>query len=153
MAELKLPTKPVENWERIRDEWVRAVEELVRKVESWCQAEGWPTRQIEKRIVEARLGEYVVPALLIQIELTKLMLEPVARFVPGAEGVVDLYLMPGYDDMASIYLRGGEWQIQYTVTGDAIPPELRQTDPNALAASLVKPFTIEEFTKVVTLMA
>ena len=152
MPELKLPTKPVENWEGIRDEWVRAVEELVKSVEGWCRALGWPTRRIEKRMAETKLGEYVAPALLIQVDLTKLMLEPVARFVPGADGVVDLYLMPGYDDIASIYLRGGEWQIHYTVAGDAIPPELRKTDPGVLASGLIKSFTADEFTKVVTLM-
>lgn len=152
MAELKLPTKPVENWERVRDDWVGAVEELAKTVEGWCQARGWPTRRIDKRMTEAKLGEYVVPALLIQVDLTKLMLEPVARFVPGADGVVDLYLMPEYDDTASIYRRGGEWQIHYAVVGDAIPPESRTTDPDVLASSQIKSFTAEEFTKVVTLM-
>src|SRR5688572_7906641 len=99
MAGVKLPRKPVENWEAIRDEWVRAVTDLVATVESWCSEKGWPTRRIEKRLNESQIGEYTLPALLIQVDLAKWLLEPVARFVPAADGVVDLYLMPEYDDV------------------------------------------------------
>jgi hypothetical protein len=152
MPELKLPTKPVENWEQVRDDWSRAVVELIGNVEKWCKARDWPTRRIEKRMEDRKLGEYRVPALLIQIDLVKLMLEPIARFVPGADGLVDLYLMPAYDDVASIYFRSGGWQIHYTVTGHAIPPESRQADPNLGAAQLIRPLTAEEFAKVVALM-
>jgi len=152
MPELKLPTKPVENWESIRDSWIRAVEELVSNVEVWCKARGWPTRRIEKRMEDRKLGEYLAPALLIQVDLVKLMLEPVARFVPGADGVVDLYLMPAYDDMASVYLRDGVWQIHYSVAGDAVPQELRQADPSHSAAQLIQPFTEEQFAKVIKQM-
>jgi hypothetical protein len=149
MPELKLPTKPVENWEQVRDEWIHAVEDLVGKVEGWCKARDWPTRRIEKRMEDRKLGEYIVPALVIQVDLVKLMLEPVARFVPGAEGVVDLYRMPQYDDVASVFRRKGRWEVHSTVTGDAIPVELRQADPNLVAAELVEPFTDAGFAKTV----
>src|SRR5438105_1409704 len=125
MAELKLPTKPVENWQQVRDEWVRAVEELVSNVEAWCKARDWPTRRIEKRMEESRIGEYVAPALLIQADLVKLMLEPAARFASGSEGVLDLYRMPQYDDTASILRRDGEWVYVATITEDKLPPEHR----------------------------
>ena len=36
-----------------------------------------------------------------------ILLEPVA---PGTEGVVDLYLMPGYDDIASLYHYSNRWK-------------------------------------------
>ena len=35
--------------------------------------------------------------------------DPIAYDVPRTEGVVDLYLMPTYDDMASLYFQGG-WE-------------------------------------------
>ena len=35
------PVAPVESPEAVRDEWVRAVEGLVREVEGWCRANGW----------------------------------------------------------------------------------------------------------------
>ena len=42
--------------------------------------------------------------------------------MPGAEGGVDLYLMPTYDDMASIYFQKGTWTIHY-----AFPPDPKET--------------------------
>jgi len=32
-----LPTKPLENWQQIRDEWISAVEQLVEDAENWSQ--------------------------------------------------------------------------------------------------------------------
>ena len=42
-----------------------------------------------------------------------MFLEPIARFAPGVEGVVDLYLVPAYDDIASLYFYDGGWQLHY----------------------------------------
>jgi hypothetical protein len=33
--------------------------------------------------------------------------------VPGADGAVDLYLMPAYDDIASLFLVEGQWRLHY----------------------------------------
>ncbi len=46
-----------------------------------------------------------------------MLLDPVARFTPSAVGVVDLYLMPAYDDIASLYLVVGEWRLHYMFAG------------------------------------
>jgi hypothetical protein len=152
MPELKLPKKPVENWEQVRDEWVRAVEQLVTEVEGWCRENQWPTRRIDKRLEESRIGEYVVPALLIQVDLVKLMLEPVARFVPGGEGVIDLYRMPQYDDVASIFRRAGSWVYVATVTVDQLPPESRPNQPDSDVAGMTGPFAREAFNELVKLL-
>jgi hypothetical protein len=50
------------------------------------------------------------------------LLDPVAYDVPGAEGVVDLYLMPTYDDLASLFFESGKWVIHY-----AFPPDPLET--------------------------
>lgn len=117
MAELAPPKNPVPNWEVVRNEWVRDVEALVRDVEGWCRARDWPTRRIERRMKDSSLGEYHAPALLIQADLARVLLEPVARHVPGSDGVVDLYLMPGYDDIASIYRTSDGWVLHYLFSG------------------------------------
>jgi hypothetical protein len=109
MTQLKAPKKPLPDWEAVRDEWVRDVNALVDQVEAWCRAKDWPTRRIEKRIEESKIGEYVVPALLFQVDLLKLMLEPAARFASGCNGVVDLYVMPGYDYPLRIVHINGCW--------------------------------------------
>jgi hypothetical protein len=93
----------------VRDEWVRDVNALVEQVEAWCRAKDWPTRRIDKRIQESKIGEYVVPALLFQVDLLKLMFEPGARFAGGCDGVVDVYEMPGYDYPLRIVRINGCW--------------------------------------------
>jgi hypothetical protein len=118
MSQLKAPKKPVPDWEAVRDEWVRAVDQLVADVESWCKANDWPTRRIDKRLEESKIGEYVVPALLIQVDLVKLMLEPGARFVAGADGRADLYTMPEYDDVAVLFRENGGWRMRVQLGSD-----------------------------------
>ena len=44
-----------------------------------------------------------VPALFLQKGPIMVLLDPVAYDASGAEGVIDLYLMPTNDDMASLY--------------------------------------------------
>ena len=58
-----------------------------------------------------------VPALLLQEGTVRVLLEPVSRRVTGADGVVDLYLMPAYDDVASLFYREGNWHVHYVIPG------------------------------------
>lgn len=96
-----------------RDTWLERLNELIDRVEEWARESGWSTRRIEKRLDDLELGRYTVPALLLQVETTRMMLEPIARSAPGVDGIVDLYLMPAYDDIASLYFKDGEWRIHY----------------------------------------
>ena len=41
----------------------------------------------------------------------RLLLDPSGYDIPGAEGVMDLYLLPPYDPVAALYLESGEWFI------------------------------------------
>ena len=96
---LALPTKPVENWQHVRDEWVSAVEQLVEDAENWSQKQNWAVRRDTKSVTENRLGTYTVPRLLIHTMNGRLLLDPIAGTVPGARGVVDFYAMPSYDSI------------------------------------------------------
>ena len=62
------------------------------------------------------LGQYDAPRLVMERERdgVTVALDPVARYVPGADGGVDLYLMPGYDDVASLYYEDSRWVVHYT---------------------------------------
>ena len=71
------------------------------------------TRRIEKRLDDSGVGTHKVPALLLQEDTVRVLLEPVSRRAPGAEGVVDLYLMPAFDDIATLYFYDGGWQLHY----------------------------------------
>ena len=79
-----------------REIWIDRVTSLVGQVEQWAGEMGWSTRRVEKRLDDARIGKHRVPALLMQQDTCRVLLEPVGRSTPGAEGVVDLYLMPAY---------------------------------------------------------
>ena len=84
MVQSTLPIKPVENWEQVRDEWVAAVERLTGDAESWARGQGWAARREPKTVMEDRLGQYAAPRLLIHSPAGRLLLDPIARYVPGA---------------------------------------------------------------------
>jgi hypothetical protein len=106
--------------------WIKQVTDLAGKVEQWGNDLGWATRRIEKRVEDIRLGDHQVPALLLQQDLTRVLLEPVSPWVPGADGLVDLSLMPSYDDVASLYLSGGSWSIHYILPGTKAVATVRE---------------------------
>lgn len=111
MANADVSKDAVVNRQAIREEWVRRLSTLVESVESWAQDLGWSTRRIEATMKDSEIGTYRAPALLLQQETTKVLLEPIARSAPGAEGVADLYRMPAYDDVASLYYQKDRWQV------------------------------------------
>jgi hypothetical protein len=124
--------------------WVRLVEDLVGHVESWVQQLGWATRRIEKKLDDSLIGRHRLPVLLMQEGTCRVMLEPVGRSAPGAEGIVDLYLMPAYDDIASLYYYGGRWNLHYVPPGAPPVANIRE----AVAVPLSK----EELAKVLEAM-
>jgi hypothetical protein len=113
MATAKSSREKIQDPEAIRSEWLGQLADLVRTVNAWATESDWSTRQIVKKMKDSILGSYEAPALLMQRETTRVLLDPVARFVPRADGVVDLYLMPAYDDIASLYLVEGQWRLFY----------------------------------------
>jgi hypothetical protein len=96
-----------------RSAWIARVTSLVDQVEQWAKEIGWATRRVEKNLQDARIGKHRVPALLMQEDTCRVLLEPIGRSTPGAEGVVDLYLMPAYDDIAGLYYYGNRWNLHY----------------------------------------
>lgn len=102
----------------LRDEWLQRLNSLLDRTEDWADELGWPTRRIDKRMQDSEIGAYTAPALLLQEETTRLLLEPISRTAPGVDGIVELYLMPAYDDIASLFFVNGEWRVHYVI-GDA----------------------------------
>src|SRR6202046_5436336 len=97
----------------VKSEWLNRLDILVDEIKSWAQTSGWRTRRIDKTITESRLGTYKVPVLLMEKDTVEVVLNPVARFVPGASGAVDLYVAPAYDDIATLYFEGDHWVLHY----------------------------------------
>ena len=80
----------------ILDEWSDSVEQLISEAEEWARERGWSSRRESKTVRERLLDTYDLSQLLIQINGSTLLLDPIVRFVPGALGVADLALVPSY---------------------------------------------------------
>jgi hypothetical protein len=75
----------------VKRDWLDRVGNFVDEVKGWARASGWRTRRIDKTVSERGLGTYKVPVLLMEKDSVEVVLNPVAGFVPGANGAVDLY--------------------------------------------------------------
>ncbi len=101
--------------ERVTDRaaWIQRVSDLVNSVEGWAKDFGWSTKRIDKKIEDTRLGNHKAAGLVMQEDTVRVLLEPISASAPGSDGLVDLYLMPGYDDIASLYHREAGWHVHY----------------------------------------
>ncbi|MGC8641170.1 MAG: hypothetical protein ACP5XB_14990 [Isosphaeraceae bacterium] len=84
---------------------------------------------------DSALGRYKAPAMLMQRETVEVILDPVGRFAPGTEGVVDLYLLPAYDDIASLYRVDGAWKLHYAFRSTATVARIKQAESMTLDES------------------
>jgi hypothetical protein len=116
-----------------RDAWIERVTGLVDQVEQWGKELGWSTRHVEKSLDDARIGRHRVPALLMQQDTCRALLEPIGRSAPGADGVVDLYLMPAYDDIAVLTFYDNRWNLHYNMS-----PSINGVSPPTHAMPLSK---------------
>jgi hypothetical protein len=137
MATRKKSDKQPDDPGVLRDQWLKVLADLTSNVKSWAEELDWSTRQIAKKMKDSRLGSYDAPALLMQKETIRVLLDPVARFTPGAEGVVDLYLMPAYDDIASLYLVDGELRLHYMFSGTPTAATIRQAESSPLSKDAI----------------
>ena len=104
--------------EALRAAWLNRLGKLIDQIESWAKELDWSTRRIEKKMEDSQIGKYRAPALLLQRDTSRMLAEPIGRSAPGAEGVVDLYLMPAYDDIVSLLFYDETWNLHYMFPGD-----------------------------------
>lgn len=115
-----------------RREWILKLRKLVATVKRWADELDWATKVVEKKMEDAEVGNHRAPALLPQHEAVRLFLEPVARSAPGAEGLVDLYLMPSYDDVASLYYYDDRWNVHYMFQGTPTVGSIHEAEAEPL---------------------
>ena len=118
--------------------WLTMLTSLIGSVEVWAKELGWSPKRIEKPMEDSEVGKYAAPALLLQEETTKVLLEPITRSAPGAEGVVDLYLMPGYDDIASLYYYKNHWNLHYMSAEQKAVASIREAESKPLTKANLK---------------
>jgi hypothetical protein len=112
--------------------WIDRVTALIGQVEQWAKQLGWSSRRLDKQLDDLWIGKHHVPALIMQEDTCKVVLEPVGRSSPGAEGVVDLYLMPAYDDVARLYYYDGRWNLHHS-SADAKAVTVRDSQATLLS--------------------
>lgn len=119
--------------EQIREDWLHRLSDLVQNVKAWAEGLGWATKKINVTLTDSQIGRYSAPALLMQEDNVRMLLEPIARSAPGADGVVDLYLVPAYDDIASLYLYNNGWHVHYMFPGSATVATIRDAEARPLS--------------------
>ena len=116
-----------------REIWISRATSLADQVAQWATEMGWSTRRVEKKLDDARIGKHVVPAILMQEDTCRVLLEPLGRSTLGSEGVVHLYLMPAYDDIAVLYYYGNQWNLHYLFAGTEPVATVREAEATPLS--------------------
>jgi hypothetical protein len=104
--------------EAVLPPWIADLDMLLLQVESWCEEQDWPHKRQPKLLRERLLGPYEVEQLLFHTGQAGFMLDPVARFVPGGLGLVDLYIRPTLDSVMIVRTEEG-WMLHAEQAGNA----------------------------------
>lgn len=108
MAKMATKMSPGRSRNRVRQQWLQTLEQLIQTVELWCASAGWETAREAKPLEESRLGKYDAPVLKVRSPQGIVYVEPVARYVVAGEGLVDLYAWPTMRRMLLVR-RGKKW--------------------------------------------
>jgi hypothetical protein len=88
---------------------------LVENTEVWAKELGWVTKRVQKRLSETLLGSYETPQVLMHAAPNLYVLDPVARFVPGAAGAFELSVQPSFDSVSLYRDFSGVWYAHHDV--------------------------------------
>lgn len=95
----------------LRDQWLEAQRQMINEAIQAAHEHHWYVEEDQKRLRESLLGEYQSPRLRIRTPDTEVVLDPVARFGSGRQGIVDLLVMPTYETRYLVLFKDGRWQI------------------------------------------
>ncbi len=121
----------------MRAEWTNRIVDLVDDVDKCGSELGWSTRRIAYRVDDSYIGRHELPALVMQKDLCKVILQPVSRTPQGASGLVDLYLLPQYDDIASLYFYNNQWYVHYLFDNDQEVKTIREATSRPLSKDVL----------------
>jgi len=94
-----------------REEWVAEVDRRLTEAEGWCASRQWLARKKPTVVKDNFLGAFEAPHLHISAFDNHFLLSPVARFAPGASGLLELALLPSYESVL-VVRSGARWHIQ-----------------------------------------
>jgi hypothetical protein len=93
------------------DAFAKQVVTVVRDFEVLLCGQDWSIRRDPKRMRDETGNVYSVLSLPLIKGPVRLLLDRGGYDIPGADGVMDLYLLPPYDPVATLYLEDGMWFI------------------------------------------
>jgi phytoene dehydrogenase-like protein len=96
-------------------DWKEDANCLIKQVEDWAAELKWVTRRVDKKLNEMLLGEYHLDQLYLHAEGNLYILDPIARFVPGALGAFDLSIQPSFYVTSIYHHMDGVWYIHLDV--------------------------------------
>ena len=135
MSTIRQPAVESNDAIRRRERFLAHLASLIDEVEAWAREADWSTRRIEKTLREAS-GSYSAPGLLMQKEFCRILLDPIGSSSFDDEGVVDLYRMPEYDDVARLYYSDGQWRLHFVFPGREPMAEISDETSPPLSADL-----------------
>jgi hypothetical protein len=121
-----------------RLEWLDRLAKLIDTVEGWAGDLGWSTKRVRKDLKDSEIGDYQTHALLQQEGITRVLLEPIGSSSPGTEGVVDLYLLPAYDDIATLLYYEGRWNLHYRAPGTPAVGDIHEAESRPLSKTSLR---------------
>ena len=109
MSTIITPQSPVNNWQHVRDAWIAEIEQMAADLERWAVENDWDIKRDTKEIVEDEIGKYVVPVVRVQTMHGRLYFDPIARFLMGASGRIEIVATPSFWQ-AVLMKVDGRWQ-------------------------------------------
>ncbi len=91
------------------DAFIEQVEAVASEFEASLIGQDWLTWRDPKRMRDETGEIYSVVSLTLMKGPVRLLLDPNGYDIAGTEGVIDLYLLPPYDPVATLYLEDGAW--------------------------------------------
>ena len=93
------------------DAFTFAVTRLIGRFKGVLAETDWSTREQPRKLEDEKGATYTTPSLFVWRGPTSLSLVPTGYDIPGADGVADLYLLPDYAPVATLYLETGVWWV------------------------------------------
>jgi hypothetical protein len=97
--------------QRMLPEWIKAQENMLKEAAEAAEAQGWYVERDEKEVSESLLGTYKAPRLRIKSLDREVVLNPIACFGSGRQGIVDLVVLPTYETAYYVLFKNGRWNI------------------------------------------
>ena len=98
--------------EQIQQSWLQQLSSLIDDVEAGASELGWSARRVDIELSDAEVGKYQAPSLFLEQGACEIWVYPRYRDTPNDEGVVEVDLMPGMDDIVTLRFQHGDWKFR-----------------------------------------